>query len=57
MYKWSKVHELSAGLTAREVQIKTEERGDLTPDTCYLSKDKSWQKRALAVGGNSIVGP
>lgn len=41
MYKWSKVHELSAGLTAREVQIKTAERGDLTPDTCYLSKDKS----------------
>lgn len=57
MYKWSKVHELSAWLTAREVQIKTAERGDLKPDTCYLSKEKSWQKGALAVGGNSMVGP
>lgn len=29
MYKWSKVHELLACLTARKMQIKTTERGRL----------------------------
>lgn len=41
LYRCTNGQKCMAGLTAREVQIKTEERGDLTPDTCYLSKDKS----------------